>query len=95
MGQPNPEADTAGWKKLFAALREPTWLLVTSATAAAAGGATPSLPGLARDCPVDRPAADTLGLGDDGWVLVRPDGYTAARGHGQDQLDRAYRRLPL
>jgi NADPH-dependent dioxygenase len=91
-----PEADTAGWRKLFEALRDPTWLLVTSATRTAAGGATPpSLPGLARGCPVDRPAADSLGLDHDGWVLVRPDGYVAARGHGQDQLDRARSSLPL
>jgi NADPH-dependent dioxygenase len=91
----HPEADTAGWKKLFDALRDPTWLLITSATGPAAGGLTPSLPGLARDCQVDRPAADTLGLDNDGWVLVRPDGYLAARGYGQDQLDHAYHRLPL
>jgi 6-methylpretetramide 4-monooxygenase / 4-hydroxy-6-methylpretetramide 12a-monooxygenase len=46
-------------------------------------------------CAVDGPAADTLGLNSDGWVLVRPDGYLAARGHGQDHLDHAYHRLPL
>ncbi|SNT64209.1 hypothetical protein SAMN05216276_11136 [Streptosporangium subroseum] len=42
-----------------------------------------------------RPAAETLGLDNDGWVLVRPDGYLTARGYGQDRLDHAYHRLPL
>src|SRR5262249_485769 len=91
----HPEADTASWRKLFDALRDPTWLLITSTAGSAAGGSTLALPSLARNCPVDRPAADTLGLDNDGWVLVRPDGYLAARGHGQDQLDHAYHRLPL
>ncbi|GAA4245434.1 FAD-dependent oxidoreductase [Dactylosporangium darangshiense] len=92
----HPEADTAGWRKLFEALRDPAWLLVTStARTAADGAAPPELPRLARGCPVDRPAADTLGLDHDGWVLVRPDGYVAARGHGQHELDHAYSSLPL
>ncbi|MEU7941396.1 FAD-dependent oxidoreductase [Microbispora bryophytorum] len=91
----HPEADTAGWKKLFDALRDPTWLVITSTTGPATGGSTPSLPSLARGCQVEKPAADTLGLDNDGWVLVRPDGYLAARGYGQDQLDHAYHRLPL
>lgn len=91
----HPEADTAGWRKLFDALRDPSWLLVTAKTSPANGGTALSLPSLARTCPVDRPAADTLGLNHDGWLLVRPDGYVAARGHGQDQLNRAHSRMPL
>jgi hypothetical protein len=38
---------------LFDALRDPTWLLITSTTGPAADGAKPSLPNLARDCRVD------------------------------------------
>ena len=89
----HPEADTAGWRKLFDALRDPGWLLVTAGPAT--DGRELSLPSLARTCAVGRPAADALGLEDGGWVLVRPDGYVAARGHGLDQLNRAHCRMPL
>ncbi|MGI5175915.1 FAD-dependent oxidoreductase [Dactylosporangium sp. CA-152071] len=89
----HPEADTAGWRKLFDALRGPSWLLVTADQTT--GGQELSLPSLAQTCAVGRPASDTLGLEDGGWLLVRPDGYVAARGHGQDQLNRAHCRMPL
>ncbi|WP_255638746.1 FAD-dependent monooxygenase [Amycolatopsis sp. DSM 110486] len=65
-------AKTPGWRDFLDRLRDPRWLLVHRATA------SPAAPGL-TGCPVADPVAEDLQLGD-GWLLVRPDGYIAARG---------------
>lgn len=38
-------------------------------------------------------ARRTLGLEDDGWILVRPDGYVAARGTESESLPGVLRQL--
>jgi NADPH-dependent dioxygenase len=52
------------------------WLSVRTVAAAPAG------PGALAD--PDGELRTLLGLADDGWILVRPDGYVAARGAGPD-----------
>jgi 6-methylpretetramide 4-monooxygenase / 4-hydroxy-6-methylpretetramide 12a-monooxygenase len=91
----HPEAASAGWETLLDALRDPAWLLITSTRGSTSDGSAPSLPSLAHACPIDGPVAQALGVDDEGWVLVRREGYMAARGRGQDQLNHAHGRLPL
>ncbi|WP_432847342.1 FAD-dependent monooxygenase [Amycolatopsis sp. CA-161197] len=69
-----PGATTPGWLDFLDRLRDPRWLLVHRATV------RHSAPGMTA-CPVAESVADDLQL-DDGWLLVRPDGYVAARGTG-------------
>jgi NADPH-dependent dioxygenase len=79
------------WPTLLAELRRPGWLLIAAASAASAASARSApamtavdLPRFAgrpwlRVVPVS-PGAGGLGLGPGEWLLVRPDGYLAARG---------------
>ncbi|MFB7657881.1 MULTISPECIES: FAD-dependent oxidoreductase [unclassified Streptomyces] len=99
------DATDPSWQLVLAALRDPDWTLLAAVTDPASAqlhhglGATWPAPTL---CPVDGLAADQLGLrtgppdttpsGDSTttrWLLVRPDGYVAARGSNRVDLDRA------
>jgi NADPH-dependent dioxygenase len=88
------DAATAGWIRLRTALREYRWHLL-----AGPGQLDPvSPPSWVRPVALDDgtdpqgTVRRTLGLTDGGWILVRPDGYVAARGSSRasclDVLDR-------
>ncbi|UEJ81812.1 FAD-dependent monooxygenase [Brachybacterium halotolerans subsp. kimchii] len=54
------------------------------------GATVPSARGAAHRIPdADALVRDTLALGDDEWILVRPDGYLSARGVGDEALQTA------
>ena len=85
-------ADTAvdaGWQTVLGTLRNTKWALLTGPDGA------PAAPRWATAQPVGGIAAQDLGLTGGSWLLVRPDGYVAARGNGQTQLEDAVRRMPL
>ncbi|XVU27831.1 FAD-dependent monooxygenase [Actinoplanes sp. CA-054009] len=85
------DAHDPSWQTVLTALRDPGWILLTREPRTARAGAGPAWPAITV-CPVDAPAADHLGL-TAGWLLVRPDGYVAARGRGPRELDRALTRI--
>lgn len=70
-------AGTAGWQRLLARLREPTWTLLRLAMP---GTAAPHPAWLSTMDITDPVLAADLGAPDGGWLLIRPDGYLAARG---------------
>ncbi|WP_326565888.1 FAD-dependent monooxygenase [Amycolatopsis rhabdoformis] len=76
------QAKTPAWRDFLNRLRDPRWLLVHR-------GPTRSAPPWLADCPVADQVAADLGL-DDGWLLVRPDGYIAARGTAGTLVPSAY-----
>lgn len=82
-------ANEPSWQAVLDALRDPGWTLLTGNDTALAG------PPWAKPVPVRARACADLGIGAQGWMLVRPDGYVTARGHDQTELDTAVRRLPL
>jgi len=93
------DPDTArspGWAALVAQLREPGWtlLLFGAATAPAAAGELPWLTVRALPDPDGRLAAG-LGVTGTGWLLIRPDGYLAARGTELTDADLAAALSPL
>lgn len=54
------------------------------------GATDPSARGAAHRIPdADALVSDTLALGDEEWILVRPDGYLSARGVGHEALHAA------
>ncbi|MCG7310802.1 FAD-dependent oxidoreductase [Brachybacterium sp. ACRRE] len=54
------------------------------------GTTRPSAHGGARRIPdADALVSDSLALGDDEWILVRPDGYLSARGVGDEAMQTA------
>ncbi|MFJ9863603.1 FAD-dependent oxidoreductase [Streptomyces sp. NPDC101165] len=61
------------WQRVLAELRRPEWLLLTH------GSATEGQPRAL--CLSDPSVAADLGLRAGDWLLVRPDGYVAARGN--------------
>jgi len=93
------DPDTArspGWAALVAQLREPGWtlLLFGAATAPAAAGELPWLTVRALPDP-DGGLAAGLGVTGTGWLLIRPDGYLAARGTELTDADLAAALSPL
>ncbi len=96
------DAQAAGWIRLRAALRECRWNLLAPAGpvlgAVGQHDLTP-LPSWLRPVALDDTTNPggivrrTLGLADDGWILVRPDGYVAARGSARASLHDAVDRL--
>lgn len=99
------DATDPSWQPVLAALRDPDWTLLTAvidpATTRLHHGLSATWPA-PTPCSVDGLAADQLGLragppdttASDNpettrWLLVRPDGYVAARGSSRVDLDRA------
>jgi NADPH-dependent dioxygenase len=70
-------ARTAGWQTLLAQLRKPCWTLLLISMPDAAVPEPAWLSMLRTD---DARLANDLGAPDGGWLLIRPDGYLAARG---------------
>ncbi|MFC8216588.1 FAD-dependent oxidoreductase [Streptomyces sp. NPDC057362] len=83
---PDAAADP-GWQELIAELRRPQWLLLAFGEAPEDGSHLPSVrvrtvntPGPhALSDPAGRLSA-ALGVPEGSWLLIRPDGYLAARG---------------
>jgi NADPH-dependent dioxygenase len=93
----DPEtARSPGWAALVAQLREPGWtlLLFGAATAPAAAGELPWLAVRALPDP-DGQLAAGLGVTGAGWLLIRPDGYVAARGTELTDADLAAALSPI
>lgn len=99
------QADSPGWTRLRAALRDPAWhLLVFGSTAPDVAPAwirmhaiTPyrqTDPAAIHD--PDREVGQTLAAGPGDWILVRPDGYLAARGSGFEAgtIEQVFTQLP-
>jgi NADPH-dependent dioxygenase len=86
--QVGPEAATApGWAALVRQLREPGWTLVVFGESNRAAAERARWPWLtvrvAGDAELPDPdgrLATGLGVTGAGWLLIRPDGYVAARG---------------
>ncbi|WP_078916005.1 FAD-dependent oxidoreductase [Streptomyces viridochromogenes] len=77
-------AESPGWRRLLAALREPGWtLLVFGPPTSARDRPAPSYERAESVLTVEDPAlrAD-LAAGPGDWILIRPDGYVAERGTG-------------
>ncbi|GAA3726131.1 FAD-dependent oxidoreductase [Streptomyces tremellae] len=79
-------ADSPGWQSVLTALRDPRWTLVIASPRA---GSPPPWLDAHRDrlttvTTDDAAVLHDLGLGPDGWILARPDGYVAARGSRLD-----------
>jgi NADPH-dependent dioxygenase len=96
------DAATAGWIRLRRALREYRWHLLACSESFAddpgqPGSASPPswVSSVALDDATDSWSAvrRTLGLTEGGWILVRPDGYVAARGSAHASLPGALDRL--
>ncbi len=89
--------EAAGWIHLRRALRENSWHLITPAADVATVSAT--APTWVRTTVLDDAsdpqgvARQMLALTGDGWLLVRPDGYVAARGAEPDTRRDALHQL--
>ena len=93
-------SQSAAWIGLREALRTCAWHLISSAAGGAGGaGDSTELPDWIQRIQLDDLndahgiARQTLGLEDDGWILVRPDGYVAARGTESESLPGVLRQL--
>jgi NADPH-dependent dioxygenase len=94
------DADSPGWTLLRAALREPTWHLLVFGPSPAVPATLPSWLRAHRITPGGTTDPDltlhrVLGGAEGDWILVRPDGYLAARGDRFDgaTIDRFLDRL--
>ncbi|MFI6682262.1 FAD-dependent oxidoreductase [Streptomyces sp. NPDC050485] len=94
-------ATSSGWQELIAELQRPEWLLLTFGEAPE-DGYGPSV----RIRTVNTPGPDTLsdpathlttalGAPPGTWLLIRPDGYLAARGTGKESPSTALTALGI